>query len=749
MPRRPARRRLAAATADAVLAGLVSPALSSPAQAAAPGVPGSPTTVLSSPAKVVELRWSPVAGAVSYAVQIGTDPYWSDEADIHPLSTVSTRLTLPVWLPHADYLWRVAAVGADGARGGWSPTLDVDEQPLAAVTFTRDWDERPVPLPQRLAPTDPVQDDPWLPTFRWTPVRTASEYQLQVSTDATFLSGPSTDQAHPVLGSCFTTRTSVTPFNKQKAAANPGAGHCAFDGLPPGQQLYWRVRALDQVADQVEELVTTPVVDSGVSHLPPADPGKLDTTDCPKASTSVTEACTPAHPVEKGDWSRPEPFTLSAWPAIEGDYRDLGPVPTRALPADLCTSTGSCRDVPTIDWAPVPDATWYRVYIALDREYSNIQEIAETPATAYTPTVQWRDSGVMSSYYYAVQACTTQGCGEVVASPPSFRKASVPVRLRSPQVTRTDTVLAWDHYADVLDELGAAASEAAAYRVQVTRAGDTSFANPVEDVVTDHTTHASRDKAYGEGSFLWRVQAVDASGHKLRWSAPGSFTRDHTAPVVASTSRLTTIAPQASLTAKLSEPVTGVSAATAYLLPTAAGASPVPARVSLSGTTVTVDPTAPLPVGGTYTLVLTGGIRDLAGNALATVKKAVTVDPVVDDGSAALTYAGSWSTLSSSMVADGTYRRASAAGATATVSTSGTGVRVYGCRGPSGGRFELRVDGVARATVDTYRSYSSCGTLGEVTGLRAGTHTVQVKVLGTRTSASGGTGVGLAGLRAL
>ena len=678
-------------------------------------------------------------GAVSYAVQVGTDPYWSDEADLIPFTTVSTRLTLPVWLPHASYLWRVAAVGKDGVRGSWSATLEGGE-PVADVTFTRGWTAVPAPRAQ-------AAGDDYFPTFRWSGVRTASEYQIQVTDDPAALDlGPSQQMAG-ATGSCFTTRTSMTPFNKQVSAQNSGVGSCWFEGLASAPALYWRVRALDAVSGAVSEVSTTPVVTSGISTQPPAPATELDTSDCAGASDDVAGACEPAHAVEKGAWSAVSVWQRQApWPTAEGDPRLLPQVVTAPLPTDLCTSAGLCRDVPTIDWDEVPGATFYRTYVALDQKFTNVQEISETPATQYTPTVQWRDSGVNASYYYAVQACTSVGCGPVTSSPPSYRKGSVPVPLGTVDVTKTDTVLRWTGYADALAAQGAAVSEAAAYRVQVTTATDPDFAQPLEDGVTDHTTWASPDKQYGEGRFLWRVQAVDASGHKLRWSTTGAFTRDTVAPTVASTSTLASIDPRASVTATLSEPVTGVSVTTAYLR---AGSTRVPAAVGIAGQTVTVDPTATLPAGGTYELVLTSGIHDLLGNALKTVVAPVTVVTRLDDSSKALTYTGTWSALSSSMVSDGTYRLASAAGATVSASTSGTGVRVYGCRGPSGGRLEVRVDGVLKAPVDTYRSYSSCGTLVDVTGLTTGSHVVQVKVLGTRASASKGTGVGFAGLRAL
>lgn len=130
------RHRRAAAgavLAGAVLAsGLTPVVLGTTASAAvplAPPVVTSPST--GTPMKEVVLDWAPVAQASSYVVQVGTNDEWSDEPTVE-LTTVATRLTLPTWLPHASYVWRVAGVTGK-APGGWSAT----------GAFTRGWATAP------------------------------------------------------------------------------------------------------------------------------------------------------------------------------------------------------------------------------------------------------------------------------------------------------------------------------------------------------------------------------------------------------------------------------------------------------------------------------------------------------------------------------------------------------------------------------------------------------------------------------
>jgi hypothetical protein len=106
-------------------------------------------------------------------------------------------------------------------------------------------------------------------------------------------------------------------------------------------------------------------------------------------------------------------------------------------------------------------------------------------------------------------------------------------------------------------------------------------------------------------------------------------------------------------------------------------------------------------------------------------------------------WSGAWTTISPASASGGTLRRATAAGSTWTVMFTGTSVSWIGTKGNHGGRADVFLDGVKKATVDVYDSSAHYKVaLWTGTGLAADTtHTLMVKVLGTHRSASAGTSV--------
>lgn len=736
-----APRGLAAVTALVLVGAGAQLLVAQPAAAALP----APVPVGNSQGKEIRLDWQPVPGATGYVVQVGVDENWSDDPVLE-LSTVATRLTLPVWLPHADYLWRVAAV-QDKVRGRWSTSG-------AATTFTRAWPQQARPLTPASEREVPATDRP---TFSWTPVPTASEYQLQVSNAPTFDGRPlgETQVQNPVTDTCFTTRTTVTPFTSQASARNASAGGCSFTLPPsPGGQYYWRVRPLDQVAGEVKEVVTTPVVDEGISNRPPPPkPLDLDTKACPTEPTSpegLLDPCEPENEVEKGSWSVTTPFRYPGYQPAEAEqpFRELAPVPVHPLPTTgICNAAAVCSDFPTLSWTRVPGASSYRVYVALDPAFSNIQEIVDTRGAQWTPTAQWRQGTVGRSFSYVVQPCTSAGCGTVSPSAAtSFRLSSPAVTGLAATVTRDEVLLRWDDFAATLaSRAGKATSEAHAYRVQVTRADNPDFQAPLVDEATvDATSHVSPTRRYGDGEFLWRVQAIDASGHKLPWSAPRRFTRDATRPQVTRVSPAASVDAAGSVSVRFSEPVTGVSGQSVVLK---AGGRALPVRVTQpeSGLVV-LDPAAPLLPGASYVLSVSDAVRDRNGNPIVPTSAPITVSRLADDASPVFRYTGRWARAQASDAKAGTFSVASRPAAVS-FSVYGTGFALGSCSGAASGRFEVRVDGVLRVRGDAYRPYSRCGTMAVVPGLSRGRHEVKITVLGTRRPASRGTSVGVDALR--
>ncbi|MDP3183810.1 MAG: Ig-like domain-containing protein [Anaerolineales bacterium] len=120
--------------------------------------------------------------------------------------------------------------------------------------------------------------------------------------------------------------------------------------------------------------------------------------------------------------------------------------------------------------------------------------------------------------------------------------------------------------------------------------------------------------------------AKDLAGNALAVNKVWSFTTgaapDTTAPTVSSTipaDLATGVAINGNITATFSEAMDAATITTATFTLTQ-GATPVPGAVTYAGTVATLNPTSDLAVSTLYTATITTGVKDLAGNALATNK---------------------------------------------------------------------------------------------------------------------------------
>ena len=856
-----------AATASALLAAVLAPAASAqtapvaPAATPSAGTPAAVLPALAAPAllgplpseqvqavlKDVVLAWRAVRGATGYRVQVSQDGDFSDDDLTLDAKTVATRFALPTDLPNAGYRWRVSATRTTG-HGAWS----------VAGAFTKGWREAPGGLT--------VSGETEFPTLSWDPLASASEYEVQISTQPTFASDPTQVQSSAGTTACFTARTRVTGHNGQASAKNKGAGDCDFSAMAPFEQRYWRVRALDHVVGGIGQVDTSPVVSDGISYQPPGPKSDtLDTGPCPAppaataapsvsapASAAPTAAptvapsataaptttaaptaaptasatptptaapaggdCTPTNTVQKSAWSEVRPVEWTPAPVSAPTVDTYAPLPLRQLAPEHCTTRepvpgegrlADCVEFPTLDWDARDGARSYRLYVALDDAFTNIHEIVETPGTEWTPTTAWRDTTSVQSYYYAVQACTAVRCGFVGPTPDSFRKKSPRTELTSPAsgtvVGAQDVVLRWRPWSTTLRGVlsarvagTAATAEAYAYRVQVAAApdgvrevADADFQRPVEDVVVDgalcrpdggtaiapgtaprtlrravrpcsgagadvlhdaavdEVVHVSADSDLPTGSYVWRVQALDASGRGTPWSAARSFRRDTSTPTVTVSGLAASV--DSPVVVRFSEPVRGAGVGTVTVAP----ATPVRLSVAADGRSVTIRPVGTWVPGRSYAVLVGEGIADDAGNAVQQTSATARIAKQVDDGSPALRYVSTWTRRTATNAVGGgfrtttpTLRRQSAA----LVALHGTGVVVTGCVGPRGGMADVWVDGARRARVDTYRSYSGCGLRLARIVLPLGTHAVQVRGVGVKRPASRGTDVGLDALTAL
>jgi hypothetical protein len=731
---------------NTVIRALATGALAVSLAAAAPGAPAFATTdpvsgagLLAAPSsltpndttvrKSVTLNWAAVSGATAYKVEVGRDSTWSD-VPVYAATAKVSQLTLPVSLPHGSYVWRVAALKGS-ALGHWSSETTDPE-------FTRGWNNAPTTIAPAGATTV-------MPEFSWTPVPGASAYEVQV-TDTPFIQGPGIQETAPGNSdTCFTTRTRVTFFTEHIEQGESNPGPCFSTLLGDGSARYWHVRALDRWVSSGS--YSTDPAGHGISDVPPnGTPDPTIGTDC---WGDTGGGCDPSAPSEYSAWSPGVAFSATVG-ATPGVYNPATAVAVHALDTDpdgLCTANSpsagltTCTDFPTIGWDPTAGAVRYRVTVALDAAMSNVTRMLDTRGLQWTPTDAWPEATTRNGYYVTVQACDANGCGSA-GTPASLRKVSPRTTVTSlaPPVTGEFT-FAWQAYAVALATASGQAEtqDAYAYHVQVAPSDHPSYDLTVDDQVVDETFYTPQ-KVYADGAYVWRVQAVDASNHMLPWSTSQAFTRDATPPRAISVSPSSGVAVTQALKVTFSEPVTGVSATSLGLSPAVAHTVTV-----TSPTTATITPTAAMVPGATYRVVLTTAIHDLSGNAADPLGPTLTVKAAVDDSSKAFTYTGTWHVLSSSSATGGSYHGSvptSSAQTTATMKFAGVGVNIESCLGPSSGYLDVYVDGVRKARVSLYRSFTGCGIrVATLTGFARATHTLRLVGIGAHPTGSKGNAV--------
>lgn len=162
------------------------------------------------PSKTVQdvvFDWDPVKGAKYYEIWVALDRDFNNPVDRRYV--YGTRYSPATTYDNNNYFWKVRPINAGEQPAPW---------PAEPNVFQRRWPDQPTLIWPSVASTPTVVPDDFY--YQWSPVRHASRYQLDISTNANFTT---------ILATCFTASTTLT-------------NGC----LPnPGQLTYWRVRALD------------------------------------------------------------------------------------------------------------------------------------------------------------------------------------------------------------------------------------------------------------------------------------------------------------------------------------------------------------------------------------------------------------------------------------------------------------------------------------------------------------------------
>jgi hypothetical protein len=438
----------------------------------------SPANTTSTSISDVVLRWAPVDGAQRYLLQVSPNPDFTNNFVENNTPVFGTQYSPDNTYNNGDYYWRVRAVDTNGRLGPWS--WDASFLPTPPRIFNRA--SAAPATPNLVYPLDGATVDEF--RFGWSPVPTAGQYEMQYAADASFVTG---------IKACTTFHTTFTGYSRPTQTPStptypesPGAPATLGCTSPvAGATYFWRVRGID--------------------------------TDNGSAVGQV------------GPWSATRSMTFALPVALPGTVAPLETTDYLApanCEAPACTD--SMPDTPELSWNAVPGATNYLVHIANDKAFTNEIQRYQVGATHLTPRESLPDNATNGAYYWWVQPCggtvaAPTGCA---AADPSnaraFRKLASAVQVSTPANGATvDDVVAFswqDPWATQPDATGVGY-----YRIQIS--GDPAFNTTIDEATVDQTTYESVGETYPDGQYYWHVQAVDASGLQLSWSATRSFTK--------------------------------------------------------------------------------------------------------------------------------------------------------------------------------------------------------------------------------
>ena len=410
----------------------------------------------------VVLDWDPEPGARTYEVQVATDDSFTQGDSLIDSVTgiVGTRYSRPISYDNASYFWRVRAIDVDGQATAWRTTSVGDQH-----TFTRNFPF----IPQLVYPAVPGTETVGSPAyFQWTPVKHASEYELQVGRDPSF--SPATSNTCVTAGTTYTGGS----FSLNRITGTSNTMRVNEDCTPQaGVVNYWRVRPLD-----------SPFTKAGAS------------VEGVQGTFSATQAFLY------------EPLSISA----------------------MTPAGGATVDIPTLRWSPVVGAE--RFEIKIFRGDNTEVKSATTYANSYTPAGMTTLPASGNPYTWTVRAVSAKGASSVTygnefnVSGNPFATTAVPALTPlSPTSGNTGLKsvpqLTWEPMAS-----------AAYYRVSVGSAmnsepqiwfGSTGTDLFDQPIAYPTMTDTSRRLLTGE-TYDWRVRAYNAAGAVIGVGPEGRFT---------------------------------------------------------------------------------------------------------------------------------------------------------------------------------------------------------------------------------
>ncbi len=407
------------------------------------------------------------------------------------------------------------------------------------------------------------------------------------------------------------------------------------------------------------------------------------------------------------------------------------PAPNLTYPANAATVLG----VPYLQWSPLAFAASYDLQLATDSTFASPIRTATTKMAAWAHV----DPLTAGTYYWRVRRNDADGRDGAWSSVRTFVLVPTAPTLINPADGANPSpgtlVLQW-----------AATQPSPKYRVELSTSS--TFAGQLSGYPKDTVMSAwAPTTMLTNGTYYWRVRALNAANAAIATSKTRSFTIDSSSPSVTSLKPATNAPLTSRFTVTFDEPVVGVTS-NAFKVTLSGTSTAVAGAVRVvSPTEAWFTPSAPLVPGQTYNVTVSSAVSDRSGNPLLPYSANVRASTTVEESSVAVTRA--WARWSKSAASGGGLTLSQRASSTLAFRFTGTSVALIGYKGSKGGYASVSLDGVLQTSAASFYASSDKfkATIWSKSGLAAGAHTVLVVVKGTKPKASKGTWVFVDGFR--
>jgi hypothetical protein len=502
-------------------------------------------TVTSTTSLAGYLTWDAVPGAASYDVQMASAQSFSSDYLVLSASALKSTSAIIPELPDDTYSWRVRARDANGAVGSWA---------VASDAITKSW-----------ATIDPASAFPADNTLTgdlrigWDPVPGASYYQVQVASSSSCFSNWATmdgyatwDPTNPPSSTtpyCRLSESDCTTINNWETGL---AGNCMFaedvleaiqEGLtdPFPSQFYWRVRPVTVLSSATETswgvTSTQTIYGDWLVRTAPVLPYKVRVNSTPAPSDDGSTNCSDSSSV--------------AVPAclVQTDSYMKGSSATE--------HDSTSMQMPVLDWEPYLGSAGggalvggYLLEIDSDPLFHTQVYTAQVGGYGYGWTTSFAmESGLPDNqqgtgYWWRVIPCEAalippdnhiSGCNSM------YFPGITTAKFFSKRVDFTGDLSVVNNFAGAMPKLQWSRVDSADhYEIELAR---DQFFDSSGTIITHKTGvrmlipfsgSGSSLTELDEGTWYWRVRAVDRNGLATGWSDTSSFVKRIPGPTLTS-----------------------------------------------------------------------------------------------------------------------------------------------------------------------------------------------------------------------